>query len=125
MKQPLVLIIDDETQAADTARYVLKRAGFDACTAYSPEEGLELAFEQGPDVIICDVAMPRINGLEILRRLKANPLTAHIPVILTSGSDFLDCSGMFTFLIKPFDAISLVSAAQNALAGADALPALC
>ena len=115
MKQPFVLIIDDEAQVADTARFLLKRAGFHARSAYSPEEGLQLAFEREPDVIVLDVAMPRINGLEILRRLKAHATTAHIPIILTSGHDPFDCSGVFTFLMKPFDAASLISAARNAL----------
>jgi DNA-binding response OmpR family regulator len=116
MHQPFILIIDDENQAADAARFILKRAGFDARAAYTPEEGLELAFETGPDAIILDVKMPRINGLEILRRLKAHPATAHIPVVLISGEEWLDCAGAFTCLIKPFDAAALVGATRNALA---------
>jgi len=115
MKQPFVLVIDDEPQVADTARFFLKRAGFDARSAYSAEEGLELAFETEPDVIVLDIALPRINGLDILRRLKAHAATARIPVILTSGHDPFDCSGAFTFLMKPFDEASLVSAACNAM----------
>ena len=125
MKQPFVLIIDAETQAADAARFILKRAGFQTCVADSAEDGLKRAFETEPDVILCAVGMSRINGLDILRRLKAHPSTSRIPVILTSESDLLDCAGMFTFLIKPFDAVSLVSAARNAVADADLLPALC
>jgi CheY-like chemotaxis protein len=117
MKRPFVLVIDDEAEVANTARFIFKRAGFDASSANSAEEGLELAFGTQPDVILLDIALPRINGLEVLRRLKAHVTTTHIPVILTSGHDPFDCSGAFTFLMKPFDATSLVSAARNALAG--------
>lgn len=117
MKSPFVLVIDDDAEVANTARFLLKRAGFDAESVYSAEEGLELALEMRPDVILLDIALPYINGLEILRRLKAHAATAHIPVILISGYDPFDCSGAFTFLMKPFDATSLVSAARNALAG--------
>jgi DNA-binding NtrC family response regulator len=118
MKRPFVLVIDDDSQVANTARFLLKRGGFEARSAYSAEEGLELAFEMEPDVIILDIALPNINGLEILRRLKAHAATAHIPVILTSGHDPFDCCGAFTFLMKPFDGTSLISATRNALASA-------
>lgn len=115
MNRPFVLVIDDEADVANTTRFLLKRAGFDSCSVNSAEEGLEHAFELQPDVILLDIALPRINGLEVLRRLKAHVATARIPVILTSGHDPFDCSGAFTFLMKPFDATSLVSAARNAL----------
>jgi DNA-binding response OmpR family regulator len=122
MDQPFVLIIDDERDVADLTRYVLQRSGFDASTAYSPEAGFALAQNKHPDVIICDIAMPRLNGLEILHKLKADAATAHIPVILMSGVDQFDCAGMFTFLLKPLDAASLVSATRSALAHAKAPP---
>jgi DNA-binding NtrC family response regulator len=93
----------------------LKRAGFEVGVSYLAEEGLELAFDTLPDVIVCDVAMPRMNGLEILRWLKAHAATAEIPVVLTSGHRSFDCSGAFTFLAKPFDAAGLITAVRNAL----------
>jgi two-component system alkaline phosphatase synthesis response regulator PhoP len=116
MSSPSVLIIDDERDVADLTRYVLQRSGFDASAAYSPEDGFAQAQNNHPDVIICDIAMPHFSGLEILRKLKANAATAHIPVILMSGADRFDCAGMFTFLLKPLDATSLLSAIRSALA---------
>lgn len=116
MKSPFVLVIDDDAEVANTARFLLQRAGFEVASAYSAEEGWERAVEMQPDAIILDVALPRINGLKILQRLKANVATAHIPVILMSGYHPFDCSGAYTFLLKPFTATNLVSAARNAIA---------
>lgn len=118
MKAPFVLVIDDDVEVANTARFLLKRAGFEASSAYSAEQGWELALETQPDAIILDIALPRINGLKILQRLKANAATAHIPVILMSGYHPFDCSGAYTFLLKPFEAANLVSAARNAISSA-------
>ena len=115
MKSPFVLVIDDDVEVANTARFLLKRAGFEASSAYSAEQGWDLAVETQPDAIILDVALPRINGLKVLRRLKENVMTAHIPVILMSGHHPFDCSGAYTFLLKPFDATTLVGAARNAV----------
>jgi DNA-binding NtrC family response regulator len=131
MQQPFVLVIDDDAPTADVARYMLKRSGFEVITAYSPERGLEVALHTRPDVVLCDVSMPHLSGLEILRQLKAHRATASIPVILMSGADKFDCGGMFTFLVKPFDSDNLVGAVRNAFESsgrwacgslADALP---
>jgi CheY-like chemotaxis protein len=122
MSSPSVLIIDDGRDIADLTRYTLQRSGFDASAAYSSEEGFAMAQSNRPDVIICDIAMPHFSGLEILRKLKADAATAHIPVILMSGIDRFDCAGMFTFLMKPLDTTSLVSATWSAIAQARQCP---
>jgi CheY-like chemotaxis protein len=122
MNSPSVLVIDDERDIADLTRYVLQRSGFDVSAAYSSEEGFAMAQCNSPDVIICDIAMPHYSGLEILRRLKADAATAHIPVILMSGVDRFDCAGMFTFLMKPLDTTSLVSATRSAIAQSRRFP---
>jgi CheY-like chemotaxis protein len=116
MNQPVALVIDDEPEVARVTRYLLRRSGFDACAAHSAEEGVTLAQENPPDLIICDVALPGASGVDLLHRLKTDPATAHIPVILMSGAARFECAGMFTFLLKPFDSVTLVSAARNALA---------
>jgi len=113
-----VLVIDDDAQVSNTARYLLQRAGFEVCVAETADRGLEMAFDLHPDLILCDVMLPGSSGLEVLRTLKHHPFTAHIPVILTSGWEQFDCAGMFTFLKKPFDAQSLLSAVRGALANA-------
>jgi CheY-like chemotaxis protein len=116
MKQPFVLVIDDDVDVAYTVRYLLQRQGFEVGVAHRSERGVEMAFDMLPDLVISDVTMAGLSGIEVLRILKNNPATAHIPVILTSGREQLDCAGMFTFLMKPFDGKTLVTAARNALA---------
>jgi diguanylate cyclase len=123
MKTSFVLVIDDETNVTKTVRFLLQREGFEVCVAENADRGLELAFDTQPDLILCDVSMPGLSGLEMLRVLKGNPRTAHIPVVLMSGWEQFDCAGIFTFLKKPFDATSLLGAARNALA-ADEPPEL-
>jgi CheY-like chemotaxis protein len=117
MKQPFVLVIDDDVDVAYTLRYLLQREGFEVGVAHRSERGVEMAFDMLPDLIISDVTMAGFSGIEVLRILKGNPATAHIPIILTSGREQLACAGMFTFLMKPFDGKTLVTAARNALAG--------
>jgi CheY-like chemotaxis protein len=122
MTQPVALIIEDEQQVANVTRYMLRRSGFKACTACSAAEGMAMALENVPDVVICDIALPDASGLDILQRLKTNAATAHIPIILMSGSAGFDCAGMFTFLAKPFDPASLISATRSALASVRTAP---
>lgn len=116
MNRPFVLIIEDDPQVAHVTCFILKRAGFDAVAAGSAEEGLHRAFETRPDVVLCDAALPRISGPELVRILKTDAATTHIPVIMMSGNEGIDCPGIFTFLAKPFDTATLVSATRNALA---------
>lgn len=113
--RPLVLIIDDDAQVLHVTKFILQRSGFRIETAESAGKGLELARELQPDVIVCDAGLPRINGCPLLPLLKHTNTTADIPVILMSGSEGLDCEGMFTFLRKPFDTAALVDATRNAL----------
>ena len=122
MSEPVALIIEDEQQVAHVTRYVLRRSGINACAAYSAAEGMAMALEHVPDVVICDIALPDASGLDLLQQLKANTATAHVPIILISGSTRLECAGMFTFLAKPFDHASLISATRNALASVQGAP---
>ena len=112
---PKALIIDDDPQVVHVTRFILQRAGFRILAATCAEQGLHLAITHGPDVILCDAVLPRIQGSRLLRILKSTPATTSIPVIMISGHEGLDCDGIFTFLRKPFDTDTLVSATRNAL----------
>jgi CheY-like chemotaxis protein len=113
--RPLVLIIDNDAQAAHVTRFILQRSGFRTESADNAKKGLELACALQPDVIVCDPALSRVNGCPLLPTLKQTERTVGIPVILMSGSDGLACEGMFTFLRKPFDTAALIDATRNAL----------
>ncbi len=118
-----ILIVDDEQYVRDGLTRTLRHAGLDAVcdTAASGLEALEKIASEGADVILSDIHMTGIDGIELLTRLRADPATQHIPVIMLTGSDkgearrtALDL-GAFDFLIKPTDPVELIARLRNAL----------
>ncbi len=79
-----ILLLDPAPEATERLREALTREGYDVMSAHDGIEGLKLAFLRSPGVVICDLAMPRLDGYTFLHVLKAHPQTAHIPVLLTS-----------------------------------------
>lgn len=84
-----ILIVDDDRSVTDTFARMLKLEGFDVATAVSPEAGLLLAESVRPSAIILDMRMPIINGLQFLRRLRAQPYLVEVPVAIVTGDYFL------------------------------------
>jgi len=80
-----VLLVEDSKFLRLASERILARAGFDVSTAGDGEEALRLANDNLPDVILLDLLLPKISGPEVLRALKNNPATLHIPVIVLSG----------------------------------------
>lgn len=81
----LILLAEDDRflrKAADTA---LRRRGFSVVTATNGEEALEALRTMKPDLILLDLIMPKVQGFEVLRSVKENPATAHIPVVVLSN----------------------------------------
>jgi CheY-like chemotaxis protein len=116
-----VVIIDDEEIVAKTIAMSLRKSG---CTLYAttkPKEAVALVRKTNPDVILCDAAMPHMSGPQVIETLKADPATAHIPVVLMTG--FAE-SHMFShvswtgFLSKPFGPAELIAALHHAVATA-------
>src|SRR5688500_14531798 len=88
---PLILAVDDTPQNLDLLRRRLSSQGYEVTTAEDGEAALERTAELLPDLILLDIMMPRLDGIETVRRLKANPAHQHIPVILvTAKSDPMD-----------------------------------
>jgi DNA-binding response OmpR family regulator len=82
-----VLLVEDDRFLRRACEASLKQRGFEVITASDGEEGLRLAtIQPHPDVILLDLLMPKVHGIEVLRGLKANPATAHIPVLILSNS---------------------------------------
>jgi PAS domain S-box-containing protein len=110
-----VLNINDDAATRYFMGKILERAGYSVVEAADGATGLSIARER-PDLIILDVRLPDINGLEVCRRLKADPLTAHIPVLQTSATfvsserkvEGLD-SGADAYLAQPIDDIELLA----------------
>jgi signal transduction histidine kinase/DNA-binding response OmpR family regulator len=113
---PLVLLVDDDKATREVLSRGLEKEGFRLLVASSGEEALRLARERKPDVISLDVLMPGMDGWTVLRSLKADPLTAPIPVVMVSMLDDRDVGhalGASDYLTKPFDRQRLVSALRR------------
>jgi len=80
-----VLLVEDSKFLRLTNERVLTKAGYEVCTAADGEEALSVAQAKLPDVILLDMMLPKLSGPEVLRRLKANPATADIPVIVLTS----------------------------------------
>jgi CheY-like chemotaxis protein len=84
-----ILIIDDDPGAVEALAGILEPVGFRIYKAYGGRQGLELAVEQQPDLIVLDLLMPEINGFEVVQRLQAQPQTQAIPVFVVTAKDAL------------------------------------
>ena len=120
----ILLSIDDEESISQVIQIALEMmAGWTVLIANSGVEGVAMAEAQQPDVILLDVEMPVMDGLETLQRLQANPTTQHIPVIfLTCKPDFvnqrqLSKLGAKAVIAKPFDPLTLANRVKYALDG--------
>lgn len=82
-----VLVVEDDRFLRRACEASLRQRGFDVISATEGEEGLQLAqTEPYPDVVLLDLLMPKLPGMEVLRALKLNPATASIPVVILSNS---------------------------------------
>ncbi len=83
--RPTVLVINDDTKVLELLTVILEKEGYKTVTAVNGNDALELAFRVEPDIVISDVVMPLMDGLELCRRLKEDPRTRHVPVLLASA----------------------------------------
>jgi diguanylate cyclase (GGDEF)-like protein len=120
-----VLVADDDEDIRAYLEVTLSLNGFDVIEACDGVEALEHARRGEPDVILLDVMMPRMNGLEVLRRLREDARTAHLPIVLLTArgqaSDTVEGldAGADGYLTKPFDADVLLAHVRAALRRAD------
>jgi diguanylate cyclase (GGDEF)-like protein len=120
-----VLIADDDEDIRAFLDITLGLAGFEVVHARDGVEALELVHSHSPDVVILDVMMPRMDGLEALRRLRHDARTSHIPVLMLTAKvqrqdaiEGLD-SGADDYVTKPFDADELLARIRSALRRAE------
>ena len=105
----LVLIVEDNPRNLKLARDVLNHAGYDTLEAASAEEGLALARQRRPGVVLLDIQLPGMDGMQALSRLRADPETSDIPVIaLTAFAMKADrerflAAGFDHYVEKPLD----------------------
>jgi len=80
-----ILLIDDDPDFVEAVKVIVENAGYDVRVAYDGAEGLEAVAQEKPDLIVLDVMMPVMNGHEACAKLKSDPQTAKIPIILLTA----------------------------------------
>ncbi len=116
-----ILIADDEESNLTLYRESLKDEGYEILSARNGQEALDISVSREPDCIVSDVMMPGLTGIELVKILKTNPLTAFIPVILVTGlTDFEDIlkgleAGADDYLGKPVNILELKTRIRGAL----------
>jgi len=100
----IVLVIEDHEDLAALASYFLRRGNYQPVVAANGVEGLRLARELSPALVLCDACLPALNGSELLAVLRANPTTAQTPFVLMSGFESARWGNSMpdAFLQKPF-----------------------
>jgi CheY-like chemotaxis protein len=82
-----ILVIDDQRTNAEMVSGLLRNLGYEVELAADGETGLEMVRSRPPDLVISDILMPRMDGYELCRRMRASPATALLPVILVTSAD--------------------------------------
>ncbi len=113
-----ILVIDDNADIRENTAEILDLAGYKTATAENGKKGVELALKQKPDLIVCDIMMPELDGYGVLHLLRKNPETQFIPFIfLTAKTERTDLRkgmemGADDYITKPFEDIELLNAIE-------------
>jgi signal transduction histidine kinase len=113
-----VVVVEDNPQVVQVVHMSLRR-NFKVLTAPDGEKGLEMVLREQPSLIVTDLMMPGIDGLELTRRLRADPRTRHIPIVMLTARGALDDrvagldTGVSAYLTKPFSPRELVTCARQ------------
>jgi two-component system cell cycle response regulator len=104
-----ILVIEDNPANMELARYVLEAFGYTVRAAVDGESGLALARAEPPDLVICDLQLPGIDGIEVAKRLKAQPALARVPLIAVTAYAMVGdrervlAAGFDGYISKPID----------------------
>lgn len=118
-----VLVIEDSVTQREMISNLLRGSGLTVIEASDGVEALSKIQENLPDLVVLDIVMPRMNGYEVCRRLKADPKTQHVPVVMCSskGEEFDRYWGMKqgadAYVAKPFQPTELVGTVKQMLRG--------
>lgn len=118
-----ILYIDDDPINIDLVRMALRPTTYRLVVALDGDEGLAMIAERPPDLVICDLMLPDINGVEIIRRLRQDTATHNLPIIVLTAdytqSKYRDCleAGANDYLTKPINRHRLIQTIQQNLPG--------
>ncbi len=116
-----ILVVDDEENILNLVRTGLEEAGFTVVTAANGFAALQLIDEEKPDLVVADVMMPRLTGLDLLRAIRNRPETEHLPFLFLSAKDSPEAVetglayGAVDYITKPFKLSELVGKARHHL----------
>ena len=118
----LILIVEDNERNLKLVRDVLQVKGFSTIEAGTAEIGIELAAERKPDLILMDIQLPGMNGIDALKMLRRNPVTASIPVVAVTASvmqqdrTLITEAGFDGYIGKPINIKEFLESVNHALA---------
>ncbi|MEO1273937.1 MAG: response regulator [Pseudomonadota bacterium] len=124
-----ILLAEDEPSIVTSLRFLLGRAGFDVVVESDGTRAVARALREMPSVVVLDVMMPGCDGFEALRQLRADPRTAHMPVVMLTAKgqredrDTAMRLGASAFITKPFSNSEVVDAVRMLACEADTAPA--
>ena len=116
-----ILIVDDSPTETYKISTILSKHGYEVLTAGNGEDGVFVAKQQLPDLVLMDIVMPGLNGFQATRQLSRDTATSHIPVIIVTTKDqetdrvWSERQGAKGYLTKPVDGKVLVQAIENVL----------
>jgi two-component system cell cycle response regulator len=119
--QHKVLLIDDDVRLVIVLQIRLEASGYQVFTAYSGPEGLAIARQVRPDVIVLDVSMPGLDGNEVCRRVRAEPMLRGIPIIVMTAITHDSArhtsleAGADRFIAKPYEATTVIKAIRDGI----------
>ena len=120
-QQPCVLLVEDEGAQREVLTYTLEAEGFRVVSAETGDEAMLMVAEEGPDLMVLDWMLPNVSGIEVCRRVKADPDTRHIPIIMLSArSDEGDRvrgleTGADDYVVKPYSVVELMARVRTQL----------
>lgn len=116
-----ILVVDDEKNIRRMLRMILEGAGFEVLDAGTAEDGLRIIEDESPDLVILDIRLPGMNGIELLEHLRGQPASARLPVLMISGhatvAEAVNAvqAGATDFFEKPLDRDRVLISVRNAL----------
>lgn len=126
-----ILLIERSQEGLQPTGEVLELASYQVLHAHNGAQGVELAIQSFPDLILCDIMMPELDGFGVLHILKKNPITERIPFIFMSEKDKKGdfrkgmSAGADDYLVKPFENVNFLEAVEMQLQKMDLQQAAC